>query len=85
MVGRKGVWFGRRTILARTLVQAHSLPWPDYVGSTTGYLCFVDWLVAVVWSRVVCTWFSSGGVDVRRPVWMCGYCLPFSMKTVKET
>ena len=36
-------------------------------------------------ARVVCTWFDSGGVDVRRPVWMCGYCLPFSMKTVKET
>ena len=27
----------------------------------------------------------SGGVDVGRPVWMCGYCLPFSMKTMKET
>ena len=27
----------------------------------------------------------SGGVDVGRPVWMCGHCLPFSMKTMKET
>ena len=46
MVGRKGVRFGRRTILARTYVQAHSLPWPDDVGSSTGYLCFVEssWL-----------------------------------------
>ena len=42
MVGRKGVWFGKRTTLARTNVQAHSLPWPDDVGSITGYLCFVE-------------------------------------------
>ena len=60
MVGRKGVWFGRRTILARTNVQPHSLnvqphslPWPDDLGSTTGYLCFVEsgWLrsFGLVW------------------------------------
>ena len=53
MVGRKGVWFGRCTILARTNVQAHSLLWPDDVGSTTGYFCFVEssWLrsFGLVW------------------------------------
>ena len=38
----ENVWFGRRTILARTNVQAHGLSWPDDVGSTTGYLCFVE-------------------------------------------
>ena len=40
VVFRGGAWsvkkvfglFGRRTILARTNVQAHSLPWPDDVG-----------------------------------------------------
>ena len=84
MVGRKGVWFGRRTILARTNVQAHSLPWPDDVGITTGYLCFVE----SSWLRSFgLVWFvrGSGGDDVRRPVWRYGYCLPFSMKAIKET
>ena len=43
----------KRTILARANVQAHSLPWPDGVGSTTGHLCFVEssWLrsFGLVW------------------------------------
>ena len=36
MVGRKGVWFGRRTVLARTNLQAHSLTWPDDVAAPQG-------------------------------------------------
>ena len=28
-------------------------------------------------------WLGWG--DVRRPIWICGYYLPFSMKTMKET
>ena len=57
MVGRKGVWFGKRTILARTNVQAHSFPPPDDVGSTTGYFCFVEssWL-----RSFVLVWFVRG-------------------------
>ena len=33
------------------------------------------------------SWLRSFGLVwfVRGPVWMCGYCLPFSMKTMKET
>ena len=74
----------RRTILARTNVQAHSLPWPDDVGSTTGHLCFVEssWLrsFGLVWfvrglARVGLTYVGLFG---------CVDILPFSMKTMKE-
>ena len=54
---RGGAWSVEKVfgspILARTNVQAHSLPWLDDVGSTTGYLCFVEssWLrsFGLVW------------------------------------
>ena len=47
--------------LASTNVQAHSLPWPDGVGGTTGHLCFVDssWLQSF---RLV--WFVRGRARV---------------------